>query len=165
MAALTKEQLDRETREWREHLASRGHDVDIGVPAAKGVESTPMTKAAPVADNSTLITGIMAAVAPLIHELQVKNDALTARVAALETSGSLRYLGVWQLSATYVRGDIVTHDGSAFHCVRAVTGERPGTSDAFQLMIKHGKDAVVSRSDAATANTRVNGHYSQPRTR
>jgi hypothetical protein len=130
------------------------------------VASTKSTKAAPATRDSTLIAGIMAAVAPLIHELQQKNEALTARVAALESAGNLKYLGVFQPSASYERGNVVTCDGSAFHCVRAVTGERPGSSDAWQLMIKHGKDATTPRSDtSSTASPRQNGHFASPRPR
>jgi hypothetical protein len=56
-------------------------------------------------------------------------------------------------------GSVVTYDGSAFHATRDVSAERPGTTDAWQLMIKHGKDAASPRSDAtATARPRENGH-------
>src|SRR5262245_30622928 len=78
-------------------------------------------------------------------------EALGKRIAELEASG-LRYMGVFQSSMSYQRGSVVTHDGSAWHATRAVTAERPGTSDGWQLMVKHGKDASTpnSRSDTAT---------------
>src|SRR5262245_53076792 len=111
---------------------------------------------------AALVAAIMKAVAPHIFELEQKVDALSARVAELEAS-SLKYMGVYQTSGSYPRGSVGTQDGSAWHATRAVTAERPGASDGWQLMVKHGKDAAGPRSETATANARVNGHYSRPR--
>ena len=104
----------------------------------------------------------MAGVAPHIHELEKQIAALQARVDELET-GTLKYCGVYQPSASYQRGSVVTFDGSA--STRAVTAERPGTTDGWQLMVKRGKDASSTpnpRSDAAIARSRENGHYANP---
>ena len=69
----------------------------------------------------------------------------------------MKYCGVWQPSAAYQRGNVVTYDGSAWHATRAVAAERPGTSDGWQLMVKHGKDAANPRSDATAAASQRNG--------
>jgi hypothetical protein len=64
-----------------------------------------------------------------------KLEQLEQRVAELE-AGAMKYCGVYQPSASYQRGNVVTCDGSAFHATRNVSAERPGTTDAWQLMIK-----------------------------
>ena len=140
MGALTKEQLDAETAEWRAHREAKGMPV-VGVPKenAKAV-TTP---------NAALIKAIMQGLAPFIHDLEKQIAALQARITELEAS-RLKYCGVYQPSAAYQRGSVVTLDGSAFHATRNVSAERPGTSDAWQLMVKHGRDA----SSHATAHAR-----------
>jgi hypothetical protein len=63
------------------------------------------------------------------------------RIADLEIA-PVRYRGVWQRSDEYRRGHVVTDSGSAWHAVRDVpAGEKPGSSDFWQLMVKAGKDA------------------------
>jgi hypothetical protein len=148
MGPLTKHQLEQVTRDFS---AWRDNHAPADAPASQPV--TP--KAGP---NASLITGIIESIAPYIHELQMQVEALQKRVAELEES-SLKYCGVYQPSASYQRGHVVTHDGSAFHAVRATNAERPGNSDAWQLMVKHGKDAatVQPRSDTTVAAAR-NGH-------
>ena len=141
MGALTKAELDQVAAEWREDCAARGH------PGA--------TKSVP---NAALVKAIISAVAPVIFELEKQIVALQVRVDELESS-ALKYCGVYQPSASYQRGNFVTYDGSAFHATRVVSGERPGTTNGWQLMIKHGKDA----SAPTTARARENGHYSKPR--
>jgi hypothetical protein len=112
--------------------------------------------------EKSLVVNTVKGIAPVIHELEQQIHKLQARVAELEGS-SLRYLGVYQPSAAYRRGDIVTLDGSGWHCTRAVSAERPGSTDAWQLMIKHGKDAANPRSNTATSHARENGHLAWPR--
>jgi hypothetical protein len=152
-APLTKEELDRTAAEfavWRKEICPPPVDAPKPATRTHGVK----------AHDATLIKAIMSAVAPLIHELQT-------RIAELESS-TLKYCGVYQPSASYQRGNVVTYDGSAFHATRAVSAERPGASDGWQLMIKHGKDAPTPtpRGDAtATAATRVNGAHPNPRMR
>ena len=65
--------------------------------------------------------------------------ALTARVSELEAKPRLRYRGVYDISMMYEAGDFATYDGSAWHCQRPTT-DKPGTSDAWQLAIKRGKN-------------------------
>lgn len=70
-----------------------------------------------------------------------KLDALAARVAELE-AGGLIYSGIFQNSrATYRKGTVVTHGGSAWIALRETQeGEEPGSSKAWQLAVKRGKD-------------------------
>lgn len=67
--------------------------------------------------------------------------ALEARVQALEARPELKYLGIWTEGESYGEGDFVTDHGSMWHCNAAMTRERPGTSEAWQLAVKRGKDA------------------------
>lgn len=54
---------------------------------------------------------------------------------------SLEYKGVHVPGRLYEQGDLVTHDGSLFHC-NADTTARPGSgAPAWTLAVKHGKDA------------------------
>jgi hypothetical protein len=77
---------------------------------------------------------------------QAEANLRSFRVAVTSTSGAksvfefglpvLIYRDIWR-QAEYERGDVVTHGGSAWHCQRK-TEERPGTSDAWRLMVKEG---------------------------
>jgi hypothetical protein len=126
---------------------------------------TPTAKGAPALSSHDrgLLQGVAETLAPYLKKI----EQLEQRVAELE-SGSLKYCGVYQPSASYQRGNVVTCDGSAFHATRNVSAERPGSSDGWQLMIKHGKDAPAAtpRSDTSeTSAARVNGHHPNPRMR
>lgn len=66
-------------------------------------------------------------------------EGLEARIKALEDRPALKYLGVWKEGA-YREGDFVTDHGSLWHC-HSATHMRPGTSNAWQLAVKRGKDA------------------------
>jgi hypothetical protein len=66
-------------------------------------------------------------------------DALGQRIAEIESRG-VKYWGTFQRSVTYPRGAITTHDGSAWVAIREVDGEVPGTSGAWVLMVKRGRD-------------------------
>lgn len=82
------------------------------------------------------------------------DDPRELTVAAMLTSGtkaltSLRvpvmiYREVWR-EGEYEQGDVVTYSGSAWHC-QQTTGDKPGTSSAWKLMVKHG----AAGKDAAT---------------
>jgi hypothetical protein len=57
-------------------------------------------------------------------------------------AGGLKYAGTWQRVGSYVKGSVVTFDGSAWVAVKeAGEGEKPGASESWQLMVKRGKDA------------------------
>lgn len=46
------------------------------------------------------------------------------------------YREIWK-EGEYERGDVVTYGGSAWHCQQKTT-DKPGTSSAWKLMVKHG---------------------------
>jgi hypothetical protein len=52
-----------------------------------------------------------------------------------EDGGLGRYLGVWKDGVQARRGDLLTDRGSLWHAERD-TGERPGSSPAWRLMVK-----------------------------
>lgn len=52
----------------------------------------------------------------------------------------LIYREVYKQDDSYERGDCVTFGGSVWTAMRDVTGEKPGDSDAWQLMTKRGRD-------------------------
>ncbi len=51
----------------------------------------------------------------------------------------LLYKQVFKAGDAYEAGDVVTWAGSAWHCLKA-TDEKPGEGDAWQLMVKRGRD-------------------------
>jgi hypothetical protein len=65
-------------------------------------------------------------------------QALEARVAALESGGNLaeQYQGTFDADRSYERGQVVTHGGSLWLVLRDVTGEKPGPSTAYRLILK-----------------------------
>lgn len=54
---------------------------------------------------------------------------------AVKQSG-IAYCGVWRGSEEYRRGSVVTDRGTLWHCDADGTKDRPGTSDAWTLMVK-----------------------------
>ena len=48
------------------------------------------------------------------------------------------YRQVWR-DGEYTQGDVVTHSGSAWHCQLERTTDKPGTSEAWRLMVKTGR--------------------------
>jgi hypothetical protein len=62
------------------------------------------------------------------------------RIKALESRPVLKYMGVYTGSVQYEAGSIVTHGGSMFHCNVEGTSDRPGTSGAWTMCVKSGKD-------------------------
>jgi len=67
------------------------------------------------------------------------NDLL-ARIESVEECG-VKYCGVYQRAVEYVRGNIVTEDGSAWNCVADKTKQAPGKGSDWQLRVKKGRDA------------------------
>lgn len=115
----------------------------------------------------TVITRALAPVVTRLRELESDRAAdataaadLGARVAALETRepvpgppgppgpagpagadgiAGMTYKGVWA-PGDYARGDVVTRDGSLWHC-NADTATRPGDGGpAWTLAVKRGRD-------------------------
>ena len=62
-----------------------------------------------------------------------------SRIAQLEKIlEQRRWVGVWAVGL-YHEGNLVTHDGSMWHCNRE-TNSKPGESDAWTLCVKRGRD-------------------------
>ena len=83
--------------------------------------------------------------------VQQRIDKATAplkeRIDALDrVIAERRYVGVWAVGK-YHAGNMVTHDGSVWHCDRE-TDSKPGQSDAWTLCVKRGRDGKDGR-DAA----------------
>jgi hypothetical protein len=72
-------------------------------------------------------------------ETESKLAKTEARLAEVEAFG-VRYCGVWQAAGSYRRGSLVTDGGSMWHCNGDDPHERPGTSSAWSLAVKRGKD-------------------------
>jgi hypothetical protein len=85
--------------------------------------------------NDTLLT-----MATLLRELVEEHVALKAHVVELEQKPGLAYQGTWDEQKVYHVGDFVTDGGSLFCCRDSNVGVRPGSSDAWQLAVKRGKD-------------------------
>jgi hypothetical protein len=62
------------------------------------------------------------------------------RIAELETRPTMKYEGVWDEQKVYRIGDFCTDGGSMFCCRESNVGARPGSSDAWQLAVKKGRD-------------------------
>jgi hypothetical protein len=75
----------------------------------------------------------------LLKPTTVRLDALEARQTALESRG-LAYVGVFQRAATYRRGSVVTHEGSAWIATVDAEGVEPGDGKIWQLLVKRGRD-------------------------
>ena len=65
--------------------------------------------------------------------LRRRLEELEQRLASTQTNG---YRGVWREAETYRAGEICTHAGTIWFC-HLSTHEKPGTSDAWQLMVKN----------------------------
>lgn len=71
---------------------------------------------------------------------QAVAEAVPAAVDAKHaTLPQMEYKGVWLEAETYQRGNFATWAGSLWHCNGATT-EKPGTSDAWTLVAKKGRD-------------------------
>lgn len=70
---------------------------------------------------------------------------LEERVSACEATG-IKFMGVWQRSAGYQRGSVVSHKGCAW-CASSDhdAPEEPGHSHIWQLMVKAGRDGKDAR--------------------
>jgi hypothetical protein len=55
------------------------------------------------------------------------------------------YKDVYESGTEYVRGDLVTDDGSLWLCKAETTTDRPGRSAAWRLICKRGKDGKDAR--------------------
>lgn len=73
-------------------------------------------------------------------------DAIDEAIKQLPTPV---YRGVFDRDASYKSGDFVTHKGSVWHCNAATDGDAPGSSDAWTLAVKCGRDGRDAKPEAA----------------
>ena len=71
--------------------------------------------------------------------------SLDSRIAQLEWRPILSYRGIWREDDDHRVGDFCTHDGSMWYWWQNHTKDRPGTSTAWQLVVKRGKDGKDAR--------------------
>jgi hypothetical protein len=72
--------------------------------------------------------------------LRAEMGALEAKFAALEErQQGIAYEGVWRENASYKKDAAITYNGSMWVALRE-TKDRP-PSDAWQLAVRHGRDA------------------------
>lgn len=74
----------------------------------------------------------------LIFDLCAMVGKLSQRIEELEQRGGddvMSYAGVWESGAVYSKGEVVTHGGTIWFC-HEPTQDRPGTTEAWQLMAK-----------------------------
>jgi len=109
-------------------------------------DTDPITEGVVKAGWVVMVEGLAAVV------VSQGDDPRQLTVAAMLTSGAktvcefsvplIIYKGVWR-EGEYQQGDVATWGGSGWHCQRLTT-DKPGTSDAWKLMVKEGargKDA------------------------
>lgn len=79
------------------------------------------------------------------HERDViaRLDELLQRLAESGDGKSLAdaYAGVWRAGQSYVRGNVVTHSGSAWLALSDTSGERPGEAPMWRMIVKRGRNA------------------------
>lgn len=68
-------------------------------------------------------------------------DVLLKRIEQLEARPAMQYKGVFDADESYVAGDMITYQGSMWHCEKNHHGEF--AHEAFKLAVKKGRDARV----------------------
>lgn len=87
------------------------------------------------------IAGALAVSAKIgVLELAGAVVALQRRITRLEAREVPRYCGVWDAALKYAPSSMVTDHGSIFIAKAETMGVRPGTSDAWALAVKRGRD-------------------------
>ena len=66
-------------------------------------------------------------------------EPLIERIEQLEAH-PLKYCDVWKSGGDYRAGNFVSWGGSVWHCNEDATTEKPGTSAAWTLAVKRGRD-------------------------
>jgi hypothetical protein len=69
---------------------------------------------------------------------------LEERISKLEALPLPRFVGLWVEGYVYAPGNLVQWGGSLWHC-NEHTKDKPGTSTAWTLAVKHGRDGKNGR--------------------
>jgi hypothetical protein len=119
-----------DTDDTREEWAALRKTQNDPKPASRGFVMSFMT---------TICEGLVESLSTTLRERFEKSDRrieqLEQRIFELEARPHLRYCGVFRDGEQYQPGVFVTHAGAVWHANRR-TGDRPGTSDAWQLAVK-----------------------------
>lgn len=67
-------------------------------------------------------------------------NGVRRKTIPIEFTGIVLYKGVYDEATAYVRGDVVTYDGSWWHCQAPTRATKPGTSPQWKLTVKRGRD-------------------------
>lgn len=102
-----------------------------------------------------------------VHQLEVGQFAIKSILTNGQshivkvTLPAMEYKKVWNEGQEYVKGSVVTQNGSMWHCNRPTT-DKPGTSDAWTLCVKKGSDGkdlnvVKKKPDVYHLDPKKNG--------
>lgn len=89
--------------------------------------------------SAVVASAVGAATREVLAAVDVELKTMDARIKAIEGRG-IKYTGTFQRAMIYQRGDVVTHDGSAWIALSDSTRATPGDDASWQLMVKRGKD-------------------------
>jgi hypothetical protein len=90
------------------------------------------------------------AMAALRREFGERFDLIAGRVKLLEERPALEHRGNFASDVRYVRGNLITHRGSLWHCKQDVLGVSPGfdseqSAKYWSLVAKAGRDGKDGR--------------------
>lgn len=90
------------------------------------------------ADQALILVGELA---EHFRKLKARIEELESHKKQMEEYG-IRYCGVWQraIGDLYKKGAVVTHDGSAWVCVKDFPELEPGTCNEWQMLVRRGKE-------------------------
>jgi hypothetical protein len=91
-------------------------------------------------------------IADIMKEMRGEVEQLRADIAALRVivqSKALTFGGIYAEGAQYEPGTVATHNGSAWHCNERTT-DRPGTSKAWTMFVKRGRDGRDIKPESVT---------------
>lgn len=81
---------------------------------------------------------IRESLAELREQLASRIACAESNIALLQDRSNVRWAGTWSEHLHARAGELVTHSGSLFLCLRDSTG-RPGRSEDFRLIVKAGR--------------------------
>lgn len=94
-------------------------------------------------------SGVEQRTAALAQRIDVVEESTQKQVReAIARAPVPTYKGVYDKDAEYQVGDMVTQDGSVWHCNAAVAGEKPGGNEFWTLAVKRGRDGKDATKDA-----------------
>jgi hypothetical protein len=101
-----------------ERLEARWRQEDIALEAAETVQAQELH------ELRQRVASLEQVVRPMIQQRGIF-DTMHARLHALEQRPAVQYRGVFDETRQYQQGDMVSHNGSVWHCNSACAGQRP----------------------------------------